>query len=125
MSARLIVNQSNELQEFRETGYQPQSPAIRLVAKIISYIFHPIVCTGLYYLVPYYISTSPFCELSGRGKIYYHTSVHYHVQLLSVGDGFAGQGDWGLLIPSTLKHRRSGLFPISPAAFIISGCAMF
>lgn len=48
MSARLMVNQSNELQEFRETGYQPKNPAIRLVAMIFSYIFHPL-------FVPVYI----------------------------------------------------------------------
>ena len=49
MSTRLIVNQSSELEEFRETGHQPQNPAIRLVAKAISYIFHPL-------FVPVYIA---------------------------------------------------------------------
>ena len=49
MSTRLIVNQRSELQEFRETGYQPQNPAIRLAARFISYIFHPL-------FVPVYIA---------------------------------------------------------------------
>lgn len=49
MSTRLMVNQSSELQEFRETGHQPQNPAIRLIARIISYIFHPL-------FVPVYIA---------------------------------------------------------------------
>ena len=49
MSTRLIVDQSSQLQEFRETGYQPQSIIIRLIAKVISYIFHPL-------FVPVYIA---------------------------------------------------------------------
>jgi hypothetical protein len=49
MSARLVVDQSSELQEFRETGHQPQNIAIRLLAKIISYIFHPL-------FIPVYIA---------------------------------------------------------------------
>jgi hypothetical protein len=48
MSTRLMIDQSNELQEFRETGDQPRNPAIRLFAKAISYIFHPL-------FVPVYI----------------------------------------------------------------------
>ena len=49
MSTRLMVNQSSELQEFRETSHQPQNIAIRLAAKVISYIFHPL-------FVPVYIA---------------------------------------------------------------------
>ena len=49
MSPRLIVDRSSQLQEFRETGYQPQSPVARLIAKLISYIFHPL-------FVPVYIA---------------------------------------------------------------------
>jgi hypothetical protein len=48
MSARLMVTQSSELQEFRETGHQPKNPVIRLAAKVISYVFHPL-------FVPVYI----------------------------------------------------------------------
>ena len=49
MTTRLIVNQRSELQVFRETGHQPQNAVIRLAAKIISYIFHPL-------FVPVYIA---------------------------------------------------------------------
>lgn len=49
MSTRLIVDQSSQLHEFRETGHQPQNTVIRLVAKITSYIFHPL-------FVPVYIA---------------------------------------------------------------------
>jgi hypothetical protein len=49
MSPRLIVDTSSQLQEFRETGYQPQNAATRLIAKAISYIFHPL-------FVPVYIA---------------------------------------------------------------------
>ena len=49
MSTRLMVSQSSELEEFRETGHQPQNPAIRLAARAISYVFHPL-------FVPVYIA---------------------------------------------------------------------
>jgi len=49
MSPRLIVDQSSQLQEFRETWYQPQNSVIRTIAKLISYIFHPL-------FVPVYIA---------------------------------------------------------------------
>ena len=49
MSTRLMVSQSSELEEFRETGHQPQNPAIRLAARVISYVFHPL-------FVPVYIA---------------------------------------------------------------------
>lgn len=49
MSTRLVVDQTSQLQEFRETGYQPQNPVIRLIAKVISYVFHPL-------FVPVYIA---------------------------------------------------------------------
>jgi len=49
MSTRLIVDRSSQLQEFRETGYQPQNAVIRMIAKLISYIFHPL-------FVPVYIA---------------------------------------------------------------------
>jgi hypothetical protein len=49
MSTRLVVDQRSQLQEFRETGHQPQNVVIRLIAKAISYIFHPL-------FVPVYIA---------------------------------------------------------------------
>ena len=49
MSTRLIVDQSSQLQEFRETGHQPRNVIIRLIARVISYIFHPL-------FIPVYIA---------------------------------------------------------------------
>jgi hypothetical protein len=48
MSARLMVNEQNQLQELREPVFPPQPAAIKFFAKIISYIFHPV-------FVPVYI----------------------------------------------------------------------
>lgn len=42
MGARLIVDEQNELQEMNFSGIQKQPKALRFIAKIISYIFHPI-----------------------------------------------------------------------------------
>ena len=49
MGPRLMVDESRQLQEFRNTGYQSQNAATRLIAKLISYIFHPL-------FVPVYIA---------------------------------------------------------------------
>jgi hypothetical protein len=42
MSAGFIVDEKNRLQEIRGAGFPPQPGAVRVVAKIISYIFHPV-----------------------------------------------------------------------------------
>ena len=49
MGPRLMVDESSQLQEFRDTKYQPQNAVTRLIAKLISYIFHPL-------FVPVYIA---------------------------------------------------------------------
>ena len=49
MSSRLVVDRSSHLQEVRETGYQPSNRAVRFIAQLISYIFHPL-------FVPVYIA---------------------------------------------------------------------
>lgn len=49
MDNKLIVDRNEGLQEYRETGHQPQNAVIRVVAKIISVIFHPV-------FVPVYVS---------------------------------------------------------------------
>ncbi len=49
MSTRLMVDKTSQLQEYRETEYQPQNHAIRLIAKVVSYVFHPL-------FVPVYIA---------------------------------------------------------------------
>jgi hypothetical protein len=48
MRTRMMVNEQNQLQELREPGSFTQPAGIKLVAKIISYIFHPV-------FVPVYI----------------------------------------------------------------------
>lgn len=58
MDTRLIVDNSNQLQEYRETGYQPQNPVIRLVAKIVSYVFHPLFVPV--YIVWFLINFQPY-----------------------------------------------------------------
>lgn len=49
MSTRLMVDKTSQLQEYRETEYQPQNHALRLIAKVVSYVFHPL-------FVPVYIA---------------------------------------------------------------------
>ncbi len=49
MNNGLIVTDGNELQEFRETLDAPRNPLIRFVAKLISYVFHPL-------FIPVYIA---------------------------------------------------------------------
>lgn len=49
MSTRLVVDRSSQLREVQEGSYQPQNPILKAVAKIISYVFHPL-------FVPVYIA---------------------------------------------------------------------
>ncbi|MGZ8549180.1 MAG: hypothetical protein ACXWV2_00900 [Chitinophagaceae bacterium] len=58
MSTRLIVDQSRQLHELRETGHQPKNTVIRLVAKVISYIFHPLFVPV--YIAWFLISVQPY-----------------------------------------------------------------
>jgi hypothetical protein len=48
MSTGLSIDKNNQLEEIRSAGFPPQPAAVRLAAKIISYIFHPV-------FVPVYI----------------------------------------------------------------------
>jgi hypothetical protein len=58
MCPRFAVDSSRQLKEFRETDYQPQNPAIRTVAKIISWIFHPLFVPV--YMAWFLLSVQPF-----------------------------------------------------------------
>jgi hypothetical protein len=58
MHSRLVVDSSHQLQEFRETGHQPQNPVVRIVAKIISWVFHPLFIPV--YIAWFLMSTQPF-----------------------------------------------------------------
>jgi len=58
MPARLAIDSQNELQELRETGLPQQPVVLRIAAKIISFIFHPVfvpvyVVAFLIYIHPY------------------------------------------------------------------------
>ena len=58
MSTGLIVNRKKELQDARDPGFPPQPAALRWIAKIISWIFHPVfipvyIVLFLVYIHPY------------------------------------------------------------------------
>lgn len=48
MSTRLMVDENNNLREFNGIASQPQNKIVRLLAQVISYVFHPL-------FVPVYI----------------------------------------------------------------------
>jgi len=58
MSTRLVEDARNELTELREPGYQSRNLAIRLAAKILSYVFHPLFVPV--YIVWFLISVQPY-----------------------------------------------------------------
>jgi hypothetical protein len=62
MSARLVVDHQNQLQEFRGTGLSVQPAVIRIFAKIISYIFHPIFVPV--YVIWFLINIQPYLFVS-------------------------------------------------------------
>ena len=57
MSTNLVVDDQNELQEQRMTGRPAQPAILRIVAKIISYIFHPLFIPV--YLIWFYVKSQP------------------------------------------------------------------
>ena len=69
METKLVIDRNNGLSEYRETGYQPQQPAIRVAAKVISYIFHPLFIPV--YIIIFLLATpsSLFSGLDRMGKI--------------------------------------------------------
>lgn len=69
MPSRLVIDSQNELQEYRATGLPPQPLGLRVAAKIISYLFHPVfvpvyVVAFLIYIHPYL-----FAGFSVRNKL--------------------------------------------------------
>jgi hypothetical protein len=68
MSSRLIVDRGNRLQEFRETERLKQHPAIRLIAKIISYVFHPVFVPVYIVLFLLYVHPAVFAGFTGWEK---------------------------------------------------------
>lgn len=69
METKLIVDNNRGLQEYRETAHQPQNVVIRLVAKIISYVFHPLFVPV--YIAWFLVSVQPyfFSGFTGPQKI--------------------------------------------------------
>jgi hypothetical protein len=64
MNRRLVVDNENQLHELRESSFPAQPAAIRVMAKIISYIFHPVflplyVAWFLVYVHPYLFAGFP------------------------------------------------------------------
>ena len=57
MSTNLVVDDQNELQEHRVAGRPVQPAILRIVAKIISYIFHPLFIPV--YLIWFYVKSQP------------------------------------------------------------------
>ena len=58
MSTRLVVDSDNQLHEFRENGFPSQPAVIRIAAKLVSYVFHPVfipvyIIAFLLYVHPY------------------------------------------------------------------------
>lgn len=58
MNTRLVVDNSNQLQEYRESLHRPKSFAIHLIAKVISYIFHPLFIPV--YIIWFLITCQPY-----------------------------------------------------------------
>src|SRR5258706_8227533 len=58
MSTRLVVDSDNQLHEFMETGLPRQPVSLRVAAKLISFVFHPVfipiyIIVFLLYVHPY------------------------------------------------------------------------
>lgn len=57
METKLVID-NDGLQEYRETERQLQNPVIRVVAKILSYIFHPLFIPV--YITAFLLSVQPY-----------------------------------------------------------------
>ncbi len=58
MSAGFLVDEKNQLREIRNADFPRQTAAVRLAAKIISYIFHPVFVP--LYLVLFMVYVHPY-----------------------------------------------------------------
>ncbi|MBL7738400.1 MAG: hypothetical protein JNK14_04220 [Chitinophagaceae bacterium] len=67
MSTRLIVDSANQLKELNENDLS-QTPVIRLAAKVISYVFHPIFVPLYIVLFLLYVHPAVFAGFSPRRK---------------------------------------------------------
>lgn len=62
MSSRLIVDRGSQLQEFRDTSHQPENTVIQFLAKLISYVFHPLFVPV--YIAWFLITVQPYLFVS-------------------------------------------------------------
>ena len=58
MPTRLVIDSRSQLQEAREVGFQPQNPVLRGVAKVVSYVFHPLFIPV--YVAWFLLTVQPF-----------------------------------------------------------------
>ena len=58
MSDNLVVDDHNELREVRNSGMPLQPAFLRIIAKIISFIFHPLFIPV--YLISFYVKSQPY-----------------------------------------------------------------
>lgn len=58
MSTRLMVDENSNLRDFRSTAGQPQHKMVRLLAHIISYVFHPLFVPV--YIILFLINCQPY-----------------------------------------------------------------
>jgi|SRR5690348_470785 len=63
MESKLVANGGSGAEEFRDLGHQPQNPVIRGVAKVISYIFHPLFVPV--YIAWFLLTVQPYLFSSG------------------------------------------------------------
>lgn len=68
MSADFIVDEKNQLQEIRSADFPPQPAALRLAAKIISYIFHPVFVPVYIVFFMVYVNPYLFAGVSAMEK---------------------------------------------------------
>lgn len=68
MSAGFIIDEESQLQVVRNNNFPPQPAAVRLVAKIISYIFHPVFVPMYIVLFMVYVHPWIFAGFSEMDK---------------------------------------------------------
>ncbi len=68
MSAGFIIDEKNQLKEVRNTDLPQQPAALRIAAKIISYIFHPVFVPLYIVFFMVYIHPYLFAGFSGLDK---------------------------------------------------------
>ncbi len=68
MSTGMVVDEKNQLQEIRTNDFPKQPEAVRFVAKVISFIFHPVFIPVYIVLFMVYEHSYLFAGFSGLDK---------------------------------------------------------